>query len=355
MSDNLVKMAESTAVEKTFTEQELSYVSSIKQKLDHNNPLSIITVDDEVTKELSNFNNEVLSKVGLADIKDLSSIIATVRDGVIEMDPKIVEQKPGFLSKIFGQAKEGIVKYREKYDTIKDRFDKIESEVQENIDKSKNQFENIQKLYDINFSQFRKLELVIAACNEELDVMKTQELVSLQKDAESGDQTAVQKLREFETQIRTMEKKIYELESSRIECIQVASAILISRDNIINNIISSVSIISNGIDAWKRDVFMVINNHDASRIASNNDQILDVKNMIKKRSADLLYDATIKTTMVSERPLTDFETLKYSNEKLIKTLEERSKIIIEKDKERVENLAKVKQLENELSKSLLIK
>lgn len=335
-----------------LTKEQEQIVSSYRSKIDHNNPLSIIMVDEDVTSELSEFNNRVLSSVKMTEIKDLKDVIATIRDGAITMDPKIIDQKPGFISRIFGHVKEGIEKYQEKYDDVNQRFDKIQEEIKQNIKDSKDQFSSIEELYDINANQYKKLELVIVACKRELDEMNTVHLPELVRAAESKDPGSLQLLQDYRSKIRTMEKKIYNLETSRINCFQVARAITIARDNIINNIIASVTLIVHGIDEWKRDVYMVINNYNAGRVADNINQMNDVRDLIKRRSMDLFEEATIKTTIASERPSTSIETLQYVNEKFISTIDAQRKIIEKADQDRQENMKKLRQLEEDLKKSI---
>ena len=72
-----------------------------------------------------------------------------------------------------------------------------------------------------------------------------------------------------------------------------------------------------------------------------------------KKNADALKMGTIETAKESERGIVDIETLKYTNESLISTLDEVVKIQTEGRQKRVAAEAELGRIENELKQKLL--
>lgn len=327
-------------------------VQAIKDKVDPSNVLSVITADEHITKELVDFNNKILTAAKVADIPDMSDLIATVRNGVVELDPKIINGKPGFLTRIFGAAKDGMQKYSERYDTINDKFDKVKEHIQQNVEKGKSDFKSIEDLFVINYKQFKGIEVLIVAFEDILDDMVKNELPKYEAAAAGGEASAVNNLREYKDQIRVVEKKIFALNVRRLGVIQTAQVICNMRNNIINTIINSTELLVNGIEEWRKSVSIEIINHRTRTQADDNKGIIDLKNDIQKKSASRLFDNTVEITKLSERGTTDFDTMKFVNDKLIDTIKVSSKIIKDTDDSRKENLKKIYQLETELKEAV---
>lgn len=323
-------------------------VAAIRAKIDTSNVLTVIVADEHITEELVEFNNKILSAAKAADIPDLSELIATVRNGVVELDPSIINGKPRLLQRIFGAAKDGLQKYNEKYDTINDKFNKVKEHVRENVEKGKKDFTAIEELFVINYRQFKGIEVLIYAFEEELQQMRDVELPKYVEAAATNEASAVNALREYQNQIRVVEKKIYSLNVRRLSVIQTAQIISDMRNNIINTIINSTELLVNGIEEWRKNVSIEIINYRTRSQADDNKGIIDLANGIQKRSAERLRDNSIEITKLAERGTTDYDTLKFVNDKLIDTIKETKKIIDDADTARHENMKKIKQLEVEL-------
>lgn len=134
----------------------------------------------------------------------------------------------------------------------------------------------------------------------------------------------------------------------RLSVIQTAQIISDMRNNIINTIINSTELLVNGIEEWRKNVSIEIINYRTRSQADDNKGIIDLANGIQKRSAERLRDNSIEITKLAERGTTDYETLKFVNDKLIDTIKETKKIIDDADTARHENIKKIKQLEVEL-------
>lgn len=76
-------------------------------------------------------------------------------------------------------------------------------------------------------------------------------------------------------------------------------------------------------------------------------------NTLLKKNADTLKMSTIATAKESERGIVDIETLKYTNQQLISTLEEVTRIQDDGREKRRQAEKELQQIEGELRKKLL--
>ena len=91
----------------------------------------------------------------------------------------------------------------------------------------------------------------------------------------------------------------------------------------------------------------------AAEAAKVQREVTNMTNELLRKNADVLKQATIETAKESERGIVDIETLKYTNETLIATLDEILNIQTEGRQKRREAEVELKNIENELKKKLI--
>ena len=82
-------------------------------------------------------------------------------------------------------------------------------------------------------------------------------------------------------------------------------------------------------------------------------EVSDVTNKLLRENAEALKMGTIETAKESERGIVDLETLKYTNQMLIETLESVKQIQVEGSQKRREAEAELGRIEGELKQKLL--
>lgn len=316
------------------------------------NVIAVISIDDKVSARVRKFNDQVLERTKMADLPDISVFLKEIKTGVAQVDPKLIDQRPGFLSKLFGKAKDGIDQYKERFDSVKERFDEIEDTLNKDTEKLKVSFGDIETMYKINHDQFIDLNNMIVAFEESLVTMKTH-LDELIEKAKSGDSVDTQELREYQNYYDAVEKKHSNLVRSRLACIQTAAAVTLMKTNVINTIMTNITLATSGIEEWKKNVVLRIENNTTKVIAERQSEILNFANEMARSNADLLKDTTIKTTQLSERSNIDYETLEYVNNSLITTLDQVSDIVNTAREKRKEELVKIAKLEETLKEKIV--
>ena len=81
--------------------------------------------------------------------------------------------------------------------------------------------------------------------------------------------------------------------------------------------------------------------------------LLDLRGKLLQKNADMLHMASVETAKESERGIVDIETLKYTNQSLISTLDEVLQIQTDGAKKRQEAETELRRIEGELKQKLL--
>ena len=149
------------------------------------------------------------------------------------------------------------------------------------------------------------------------------------------------------------EKKIHDLELTRMISIQTAPQIRLVQNNDTMMVEKIQSTIVNTIPLWKSQMVLALGVEHSTQAAEAQRRVTDVTNELLKKKAEKLKMATTETARQSERGIVDIETLKATNESLIATLDEVMAIQREGREKRQAAEAELRNMEQELKGKLL--
>ena len=149
------------------------------------------------------------------------------------------------------------------------------------------------------------------------------------------------------------EKKIHDLELTRMVSIQTAPQIRLVQNNDTIMAEKIQSTIVNTIPLWKSQMVLALGVAHSRQAAEAQREVTDMTNELLKKNAETLKMATVETAKESERGIVDMETLKTTNESLISTLDEVMQIQAEGRQKRQEAEVEIRKMEQELKEKLL--
>ena len=149
------------------------------------------------------------------------------------------------------------------------------------------------------------------------------------------------------------EKKIHDLELTRMVSLQMAPQIRLiqSNDTVMSDKIQSTLV--NTIPLWKSQMVIAIGLNHSTNAAKAQHEVSEMTNELLKRNAENLKTATIETAREGERGIVDIETLQATNQTLISTLDEVLKIQDEGREKRRNAEAELQKIEKEMREKLL--
>ena len=212
----------------------------------------------------------------------------------------------------------------------------------------------LDKMYDLNLTYFKELSMYILAGKKKLQETRENELTALVEKAQaSGLPEDAQAAKDLESLCSRFEKKIHDLELTRMISIQTAPQIRLVQSSDTMMVEKIQSTVVNTIPLWKSQMVLALGVSHADQAAKAQREVTDMTNELLRKNAAVLKTAAVESAKESERGIVDMETLKNTNASLISTLDEVMKIQTEGRQRRQNAEAEIQHMEEELKQKLL--
>lgn len=334
-----------------LTEEERRTVDAFAQQIDLTNSAMVLQYGAGTQKKMADFSESALENVRSKDLGEVGELLSGVVKELKTFDEE--EEKGGFFG-IFKKASN-------KIETMKAKYAKAETNVNEIVkvlEKHQVQLMKdsalLDKMYELNLTYFKELSMYILAGKKKLaEVRGTQLQELLNKAKMSGLPEDAQAAKDLDSLCNRFEKKIHDLELTRMISIQTAPQIRLVQNNDTLMVEKIQSTIVNTIPLWKSQMVLALGVEHSAQAAAAQREVTDMTNELLKKNAEKLKMATIETAKESERGIVDMETLKATNESLISTLDEVMNIQREGRQKRQEAEEGLRSMEQELKAKLL--
>ncbi len=338
-----------------LTPAERKKVDSIKESLDLTDSQACIQFGTAAQRDISEFADHILAQVRLKDSGYVGELLSQLVTEIKEVDVSSPGDDKGILGKLsfFKSAKNKVEKLAARYEALKVQVDKIEAKLDSAKMEMLKDIGMFDMMYEKNLEYFRNLNLYIAAGEEKIGELRTENLPRLRQEASlSGDPMAAQLVHDFEENVNRFEKKLHDLKLSRTIAIQTAPQIKLiqNNDKLLVDKIQTATL--NTIPIWKSQIVIALGLGKQQKVLRLNQEISETTNELLKRNSQLLRTNTAETAQESERSVVDLETLKKTNEDLIATIQETLRIQQEGRKKRQEAEGELAKLEDQLKQIL---
>lgn len=337
--------------ETLLTPEEQKAVDEFCDKIDIHNSNAILQYGVGAQKKLASFSENTLENVKTKDLDEVGNMLSEV---VVELKGfDVDEEQKGFLG-LFKKSGNKLASLKAKYDKAETNINKIATALESHQVQLLKDVAILDKMYELNLTYFKELSMYILAGKKKLEQVRSTELVELLNKAKASNLPEdAQAVKDLESQCDRFEKKIHDLELTRMVSIQMAPQIRMiqSSDSLMVEKIQSTLV--NTIPLWKNQMVLALGASHAGQAAKAQREVTDMTNELLKKNAALLKDTTIEAAKESERGIVDLETLKNTNASLISTLDEVMKIQTEGRAKRQAAEAEMLQMENQLKNKLL--
>ncbi len=349
ISDQEVK--EARVDDSTLSAEEKAQVEEFSKQIDINKANAILQYGASAQNKVADFSEQTLKNVRT---KDLDSVGDTLEDLVKELKNfNVNEKEDGFFDKLFKKSANSVQGLKIKYDSASSNVDKIVKILEDHQVTLLKDINLLDQLYEKNLVNQKELTMYILAGYKKLDDVKNNELpLALAKAKETGDPEDAQKANDLSNAINRFEKKLHDLELTRIVSIQTGPQIRLVQNNDTLMVEKIQSTLVNTIPLWKSQMLIALGISHSKEAAKASNEVTEMTNRMLKENAENLKMATIETAKESERGIVDIETLTETNKKLIETLEEVSKIQTEGREKRAAAQVELRRIETELANKL---
>ena len=149
------------------------------------------------------------------------------------------------------------------------------------------------------------------------------------------------------------EKKIHDLELTRMISIQMGPQTRLLQNNDTLMIEKIQTSLVNTIPLWKSQMVLALGLERSRQATAAQSAVTNMTNELLRKNAEMLKMGTIATAKEAERGVVDIETLRKTNEDLISTLDEVMKIQTEGRQKRREAEVELTKIEGDLRQKLM--
>ena len=337
--------------EAMLSEEEKKQVEDFSSRIELSNSALIMQYGAGAQKKIADFSEAALNNVRTKDLGQVGELLGNVVTELKEFD--VEEDQKGFFS-FFKRGANKITAMRAKYDKAEANIDKITGMLEQHQITLMKDVAMLDKMYETNKVYFRELTMYILAGKKKLKKGQEEELPALAKKAqETGLPEDAQAANDLSALCNRFEKKIHDLELTRMISIQMAPQIRLvqNNDTLMSEKIQST--IVNTIPLWKSQMVLALGVTHSQQAVEAQRSVTDMTNQLLRKNAETLKMATVETAKESERGIVDMETLKATNESLISTLDEVMRIQTEGHQKRMEAEKELGRIEGELKNKLL--
>lgn len=337
--------------ESTLTADEKKMVEDFAGKIDLTKSNLVLQYGAGAQKKIADFSESALNNV---KTKDLGEIGGMLSDVVMELKSfEADNEEKGFLG-FFKKSANKLNLMKAKYDKAEVNISKICKVLETHQIQMLKDISMLDKMYELNKTYFKELSMYILAGKKKIVQVQEEELPKLvQKSSQSGLPEDAQAVNDLVAVINRFEKKIHDLELTRMISIQMAPQIRLvqGNDTLMTEKIQSTLV--NTIPLWKSQMVLALGVAHSTQAAKAQREVTDMTNELLRKNAETLKMATIETAKESERGIVDIETLRITNASLISTLDEVLRIQTEGRQKRKEAEVELNRIETELKNKLL--
>jgi len=335
-----------------LTAEEQTMVREFATQIDITNTSIVMQYGASAQKHIADFSSSTLNNIRTKDMGDVGGMLAnlTVELQGFNFDE---EDKKG-LRGLFRKAQNRVAMLKAQYDKAEANVDKIVVSLENHQLTLLKDIAMLDKMYEINTGYFKELTMYILAGKEKLQLVQDNDLKLLQdKATQSGLPEDAQAANDLANMSNRFEKRIHDLELTRIISIQMAPQIRMIQNNDALMLEKIQTSIVSTIPLWKSQMVLALSLHHSQQAMQAQRSVNEVTNELLRKNAEALKTGSIEIAKESERGIVDLETLKQTNQNLIETLDEVRQVQAEGSKRRQEASTELMKIENELKQKLL--
>lgn len=336
--------------ESMLSNDEKEMVAQFANEIDISNAKQVIQYGSSAQKSISDFSVNILGKVKTSELGDVGDAL---KELTVALDATTEPEKKGILG-IFQKAKRGVDSIKANYAKAETNVSRIEKDLEKHQVVLTQDVEMFEQMYDLNLQYYRELTMYIIAGKKALDKARGEQLEALKVKAETSQmQEDVENYNKYVNLCNRFEKKLHDLELTRVIAMQVAPQIRLLQDNDQEMLEKIQSSLVNTIPLWRHQMFLALGIEHTQRALSAQNMITEKTNELLTRNAETLKMATVETAKEAERSVVDIATLKRCNQQLISSISEVVKIHEQGAKRRQDAETELVKVEQELKQALL--
>ncbi|MBR4945119.1 MAG: toxic anion resistance protein [Peptococcaceae bacterium] len=335
-----------------LTTEEQQAVDAFAKQIDVTNANQVLMYGANAQKNIADFSENALNNVRNKDLGEVGEALSSLVVELKSLDFDEEEEK-GLFSKLFRKGKNQLDELKAQFSEVEVNVDKISAILEQHQIALMKDVAMFDEMYELNLQYYKELTMYILAGRKRLEEVRATDVEALrQKAAATGSAEDAQAYNDLVNMCNRFEKKLHDLEMSRMVSIQMGPQTRMLQNNDVMMIEKIQSSLVNTIPLWKSQMVLALGLENARKATEAQAAVSAMTNELLKKNAEKLKQGSIDIAKEAERSIIDIETLQHTNEQLISTLDEVMQIQRDGAQKRQEAEAELRRIEGELKAKL---
>ena len=273
--------------ESTLTAEERKMVDDFVEKIDLTNTNSILKYGVGAQKKIADFSETALNNVKTKDLGEVGEMLSNVVTQLKDFEN--TEDKKGGIFGIFKKPAKKIEQMKVKYTKVEGNINNICTALENHQIQLLKDVAMLDKMYEVNKVYFKELNMYIIAGKKRLAKAREVELPKLMEKAQiTGQPEDAQTANDFVALCDRFEKKIHDLELTKMISLQMAPQIRLvqNNDTLMSEKIQST--IVNTIPLWKSQIVLALGVAHSTNAAKVQSEVTNMTNELLRKNAETL-------------------------------------------------------------------
>ena len=299
-------------------------IAKLTESIRFDDPTLSVTYGAEAMSDIAQFADDLLSRVRAKDAGPIGESLTDLLVQVKSFDAgnigkKSVMEHIPFIGSLFSASKRTMAQFN----TVSEQIGEITTRLEDAMLGLLKDIAVLEELYEYNKKFHTDLNGYLAAGKARLEKAREEELPPLVARAEaSGDPMDAQKVKDFTDTMLRFERRLHDLQLSRVITVQTAPQIRLVQSN--NQTLAEkiqTSILST-IPIWKGQMVLNLSLQGQQAAAHLQKDVADTTNTLLRKNAEMLQQSATATAIEVERSVVDIATLRDVQARLVSTIEE---------------------------------
>ncbi len=329
--------------------EELKAIDEFAEKIDITNTNMVLQYGSAAQKKLADFSDTALNNVRTKDLGATGEMLSNL---ILQLKGFDATNEKG-LKGLFKKTTNSIAALKARYDKAEANVDKITEMLEDHQITLLKDIAVLDQMYEKNLINYKELTMYILAGKKKLQQARQETLQELiEKAKQSNDPEDSQKANDYAAMCDRFEKKLHDLQLTRIVAIQMSPQIRLVQNNDSMMAEKIQTTIANTIPLWKSQMVLALGMAHSQQALKAEHEVNEMTNQLLKKNAEALKTGTIETAKESERSIIDIETVRHTNQMLIETFDEVIRIQNEGHERRMAAEQELAKIEGELRAKL---
>ena len=292
-----------------LTEAERKSVEDFSKTINIEDANTVLQYGSGAQKNISEFSGAALNTVRTKDMGEVGNMLSglVVELKTLNFEP---EDKKG-IKGLFRKTTTQIDAMKAQYDKAEVNVNKITEELEKHQVVLLKDVAMLDKMYELNQAYFKELSMYILAGKKRLEECRATKLQELLQKAEaSGLPEDAQAANDYASMCTRFEKKIHDLELTRMISIQMSPQIRMIQNNDTLMVEKIQTSIVNTIPLWKSQMVLALGMSHSQQAMKAQREVTDLTNDLLKKNSEMLKTGSVEIARESERGIVEMETLK---------------------------------------------